>query len=85
MFLFRLFTILVGLLVASARGDDPNSKFELKLSLSKSETVQLEPVALTISLKNISTEAQEVYPIFNRHFEYVKIFVTSSSTEKRSG
>ena len=80
MFLFRLLAICaLGFAVAPARGEDPNSKLELKLSLSKSEIVQLEPIALIISVQNLANEAQDIYPIFDRHYQHLKVYVTSPS------
>ena len=52
---FRLLTFCVfGLIVAPAQGAETPSKLELKLSLSKNEIVQLEPIALTVSVQNLA-------------------------------
>ena len=76
MFLFRLLTVsLLGLLVVPARAEDP--KLRLKLSLSKSEIAQLEPIALTISVKNLSNETQKIHRVFEPSADYLRIFLTT--------
>ncbi len=76
MFRFSLLTITVfGLMVAPAKCEDP--KLELKLSVSKSEIVQLEPIVLTVSVQNLSKEPQKIYPIFDPDAHYLKIFLTT--------
>ena len=86
MFLFRLLAVsvlglivsLLGLIFAPARAEKPQPKLELKLSLSKNQIVQLEPIALTVSVQNLSKEPQNLYLIFNRDAQYLRIYLTTS-------
>ena len=58
---FRLLTFCVfGLIVAPAQGAETPSKLELKLSLSKTEIVQYEPVILKVWVKNVSNKPQQI-------------------------
>ena len=84
--MFRLLTFsvlglivsLLGLAFVPATAEKPQPNIELKLSLSKSEIVQLEPIALTISVKNLSKEPQEIYPTFDRAAQHLIIIVTTN-------
>lgn len=76
---FRILAVCVfGFITGSARGEDNPPKLELKLSLSKSEIVQLEPIALTISVQNLSKEPQKIHRIFDPDWQYLKIFLTTT-------
>ncbi len=64
------------LLVAPAQAEKP-PKVELKLSLSKSEIVQFEPIVLTIAVRNLSKEPEQIHLKFDPIAQYLRIFVTS--------
>lgn len=76
---FALLVALWCIVGSSLEAEESSNALELRLSLSKRQIVQFEPVVLEVSVTNRSAKPQQIYNTLDLDWLYLKVFVTDSA------